>query len=154
MMMALPNVFLKETTDQIVERLSHLQHDTKPLWGKMNAPQLLAHLNVTYDLAYERIPLKNNFIMSWMLKTFVKKFVVNEVPYKHNLRTSPVFLIADERDFEKEKQLFIENIMATQEKGYGFFDGKTSVSFGPLSGTEWNNMFYKHIDHHFMQFGI
>ena len=65
-----------------------------------------------------------------------------------------VFLVADERDFEKEKQVFIENIMATQEKGYGFFDGKTSVSFGPLSGTEWNNMFYKHIDHHFMQFGI
>jgi len=28
-----------------------------------------------------------------------------------------------------------------------------SHSFGPLSKTEWNNMFYKHLNHHLTQFG-
>ncbi|MCJ8164098.1 hypothetical protein MKJ04_04535 [Pontibacter sp. E15-1] len=29
-----------------------------------------------------------------------------------------------------------------------------SHSFGRLSSQEWNNMFYKHLDHHLSQFGV
>jgi hypothetical protein len=38
-----------------------------------------------------------------MLKAFVKKRIVSEVPYKSNLRTAPQFIIANECDFEAEK---------------------------------------------------
>ena len=34
------------------------------------------------------------------------------------------------------------------------FEGKESNSFGPLTKGEWNNMFYKHLDHHLSQFGV
>ncbi|MEY3416031.1 MAG: hypothetical protein RL060_142 [Bacteroidota bacterium] len=152
--MALPNVFLKETSDALLERLALLKFDSKPLWGKMNAAQLLAHLNVSYDLAYERKSFNNNFLMSWILKAFVKPLVVNEQPYKKNASTAPIFIIAAQRDFDKEKAMLIINIQDTLAKGAAYFEGKTSDSFGRLSAIEWNNMFYKHLDHHFRQFGI
>ena len=44
--------------------------------------------------------------------------------------------------------------MKTQELGEAHFEGKESHSFGPLNKTEWNNMFYKHADHHLTQFGV
>ena len=89
-----------------------------------------------------------------MLKAFVKKVVTGEAPYKHNSRTAPAFIIADPKVFETEKQRLIGYINKTQQLGIAHFDKKESNSFGPLSKAEWNNMFYKHLDHHLTQFGV
>ena len=48
----------------------------------------------------------------------------------------------------------IQYIQKVQQLGEQHFDGKESLSFGTLNKTEWNNMFYKHIDHHLRQFGV
>lgn len=152
--MALPNIFTKPVSDGLISRLENLKPDMQPIWGKMNASQMLAHCNVTYDLAFDRIKERPNFLMRILLKTIVKKSVTNEVPYKHNLRTAPVFMVSDVQDFEKQKALLTKNLNEVVIKGETFFDGKESSSFGPLNITEWNNMFYKHLDHHFSQFGI
>ena len=85
---------------------------------------------------------------------FVKPIVVNEKPYKKSSQTAPEFLIKDERNFEKEKQRLINYIQKTEQMGAPAFEGKESHSFGPLSPQEWNNMFYKHLDHHLTQFGV
>ena len=42
----------------------------------------------------------------------------------------------------------------TQELGRSHFDGKESLSFGPINAQEWNNLFYKHLNHHLSQFGV
>jgi hypothetical protein len=42
----------------------------------------------------------------------------------------------------------------TQGLGEAHFDGKDSHSFGNLSKSQWNTMFYKHLDHHLTQFGV
>ena len=91
--------------------------------------------------------------MKFFLKAFVKKFVVNEVPYKANLKTGPDFIISSHKDFELEKDRLISFINQTQSLGAEHFDGKESHSFGVLTYQEWNNMFYKHLDHHLKQFG-
>lgn len=100
----------------------------------------------------ERHP-KPNFLMKFLLKTFVKGMVVGEKPFKKNGQTAPQFIIKDERAFETEKKRLIDYIQKTQELGRDYFDGKESVSFGKLTSQEWNNMFYKHLDHHLSQFG-
>ncbi len=152
--MALLNTFDPKTTEETFKRLEKLSYVTKPLWGKMNAAQMLAHLNISYDLAYDRIQSPASFFGKLMLKLFVKPIVTNEKPYSKNSRTAPVFIVADERDFEKEKSIFINNIKDTESKGAAFFDGKVSSSFGAMTAKEWSNQFYKHIDHHFTQFGV
>jgi len=92
--------------------------------------------------------------VKFMLKAFVKKGVVNEVPYKRNLRTTAQFIIADERDFEAEKATLLDYIKRTQELGTDHFEGKENMSFGAMPVEEWNNLFYKYLDHHLRQFGV
>lgn len=152
--MKLQNIFTPESTKESLDRLNKLKANTVPEWGKMNASQMLAHLNVAYDITYGKKEAKNNFFSKMMLKMFVKSTVVGNKPYKKNTRTAPIFIIDDERDFEKEKALLIANIKKTEEKGTPFFHHRESPSFGKLSAAEWSNQFYKHMDHHFRQFGI
>ncbi len=152
--MALPNIFTKEVSDQIINRINQLTPETKPQWGKMNVAQMLAHCNVTYEMIYTDKHPEPNFFMGIILKLFVKKIVTNEAPYKHNSPTAPAFLIVDERVFATEKERLINHIIKTQETGAAAFDGKKSNSFGKLNSTEWNNMMYKHLNHHLTQFGV
>lgn len=148
------SVFNTDTTAESIQRIEALSIETQPRWGKMNAAQMLAHLNVAYDIAYDRIQVKNNALMRFLLKSMVKKMVVSEKPYKQNGPTSKAFLISSEKNFETEKKKLIENIKATEEKGEVYFEGKINQSFGKLTSKEWSNMFQKHMDHHFNQFGI
>ncbi|MBI0398392.1 DUF1569 domain-containing protein [Cyclobacterium marinum] len=152
--MALPNIFNKNVTDQLITRIDKLKADSQPGWGKMTAPQMLAHCNVTYEMVYTDKHPKPNFLMKFILKLFVKNIVVGEKPYKRNSQTAPAFLITDTRDFEKERKRLIDYLNQTQALGEKNFDNKESNSFGKLSIKEWNNMFYKHLDHHLTQFGV
>ncbi|MBA4240883.1 MAG: hypothetical protein C0448_09150 [Sphingobacteriaceae bacterium] len=152
--MALPSVFDAKTTEETFKRLEKITYVSKPQWGKMNSAQMLAHLNVAYDLAYNRIPYKSSFFKKFILKLLVKPLVVSEKPYKKNSHTAPEFIIADERDFEKEKSKFIDNVKQTEAHGANYFEGRESTSFGAMTAKEWSTQFYKHIDHHFTQFGV
>lgn len=152
--MTLLNTFDPKTTEKTFERLEKLNYMSKPQWGKMNAAQMLAHLNVTYDLTYGKIKSNPSFFGKLMLKLFVKGIVTNDKPYQKNSRTGPDFIISNERDFEKEKSIFIDYVKQTEAKGLAYFEGKESPSFGAMTAKEWSNQFYKHIDHHFTQFGV
>lgn len=152
--MALPDIFSEEVSGQLIERISKLSKDSASLWGKMNAAQMLAHCCVTYEMIYENKHPKPGAILRFILKNMIKKKVTNEEPYPHSIRTAPQFIINDSRDFDTEKKRLTEFIIKTQKAGREYLDNKESNSFGVLSRTEWNNMLYKHLDHHLRQFGV
>ena len=147
------SVFNQNDTKELTARINSLKPDSVAVWGKMNVAQMLAHCNVTYEMVFENKHPKPNAIMRFILKFFVKQIVVGDKPYKKSSRTAPAFLIVDERNFEKEKNRLMSYIEKTQELGEIYFEGKESNSFGVLNKIEWNNMFYKHLDHHLKQFG-
>lgn len=147
------NILTAEGAKTVIERINKLSASSVPLWGKMTADQMLAHCNVTYQFVYEQEKFKKpNFFMGFILKTFIKKIVVGDKPYAKNSRTAPEFLIPDARNFENEKSILINNILKTQQLGEAHFDGLENFSFGKLSKTEWNTLFFKHLDHHLSQF--
>lgn len=45
-------------------------------------------------------------------------------------------------------------IKQTEAKGAVYFEGRETPAFGVLTAKEWCTQFYKHIDHHFTQFGV
>ena len=147
------NIFTTETTNEIIARINSLTNETQALWGKMHVAQMLAHCSASYETIYTNKHPKPNAFVKFILKKLVKKYVVNEKPYKKSSKTAPYFIIADERDFEAEKKKLIDYILKTQELGENAFEGKESVSFGSMTKNEWNNMLYKHLDHHLSQFG-
>lgn len=148
------NIFDQQVADELVSRINKLSTETKPKWGKMAVAQMLAHCNVTYEMAYENKHPKPSGFVKLMLKLFVKNTVVNEKPYKSNSQTAPAFIIKDDKDFVAEKSRLLNYIKKTQELGADHFENKESLSFGVLNKNEWNNMFYKHLDHHLNQFGV
>ncbi len=148
------NIFEQSVSSDIISRINQLQPDTKAQWGKMNAPQMLAHCNVTYEMVYDNIHPKPGFLAKFMLKLFVKSAVVSDKPYKKSSQTAAQFIIKEDKDFDKEKNRLINYINQVQQEGAANFDGRESHSFGPLSTAEWSNLFYKHLDHHLTQFGV
>ncbi len=148
------NIFDLNVTYEVIARIENLKPNSQNLWGKMNASQMLAHCNVVYEMVYTEKHPKPNFFMKLILKLFVKNPVTNEKPYKKNIPTAPSFIIIDEKNFESEKNKLLAYIKETQIKGENFFDGKESHSFGVLNKRQWNNLFYKHLDHHLSQFGV
>lgn len=152
--MALPNIFTRDISGKIIERINELTWGSKANWGRMDVAQMLAHCNVTYEMVYENKHPKPNLFMRFILKIFIKKTVVSETIYKQNSQTAPMFIIIDEKNFIEEKSRLINYINKTQQLGESEFDNKLSRSFGKLNKEEWNNMFYKHLDHHLKQFSV
>jgi hypothetical protein len=148
------NVFNQEVTAELINRINKLSLDSKPQWGTMSVDQMLAHCCVSYEFVYEDIHPKPNPVKVFLLKTLVKKFVVSEKSYSRNSRTAPEFIIKGDKDFDVEKKKLVEYMLKTQKLGEAYFDGRESHSFGKLNKVEWNNMFYKHLDHHLNQFGV
>lgn len=149
------NVFDAQDAQEYINRINNLTPETPRKWGEMSVNQVLAHLNVAYDLTFtpEKFP-KPSFIAKFLLSKFVKPKITNEIPYKQSLPTSPVFIIADERNFEEEKAKLIGNIQRVQQLGREAFEGKENINFGKMTAQGWNNMFAKHLNHHLEQFGV
>ncbi|SEW24261.1 DUF1569 domain-containing protein [Chitinophaga arvensicola] len=152
--MALPDIFTEPVATAVIRRIEQLTPDSQPQWGKMNVAAMLAHCNVTYEMVYENIHPQPGFFMKMILKNFIKKAVTSETPYKRNIPTASSFLIKDQRKFDIEKERLIRYILKTSQLGAAHFNQKESHSFGKLTHEEWNNMFYKHLDHHLTQFGV
>ena len=148
------NLFEEDGAKTAIARINNLTPETQPQWGKMNVSQTLAHCSVTYELVYTDKHPKPKGLQKFLIKLFAKKIVTGPKPYRKNTRTAPMFVISDERDFEKERQRLIEYIEKTQQLGGAHFDNKESHAFGNLTTKEWNTLFSKHLDHHLTQFGV
>jgi SRSO17 transposase len=120
----------------------------------MDVAQMLAHCNITYEMLYEDKHKRPNAFVRFLLRLLIKPTVTNEKSYKKNTQTAPAFLIADTKQFEVEKTRLIAYIQRTQQLGADHFEGLASNSFGNLTSKEWNNLFYKHLDHHLSQFSV
>ena len=117
------NIFEKSVTNEVIARIENLASDTRPQWGKMNAGQMLAHLSVTYEFVYtnKHDATKAKGFKKFMLKTFVKKFVVGDKPYSKNGRTAPQFLMTDDKVFSDEKARLINFMNKVQQEGEAAF---------------------------------
>jgi hypothetical protein len=83
------NVFDPAVTAELIHRIEALTPESPSLWGKMSVDQMLAHCCVAYEMAFTDKHPKANPVLRFLLKNFVKKGVVNDVPYKKNLPTTP-----------------------------------------------------------------
>ncbi len=148
------NVFNPADTATLISRINKLTLYTQRLQGKMTVSQMLAHCNVSYEFVYDDIHPKPNAFKKLLPRLLVKRFVVGEKPYKRNSQTAPEFIVKENKNFEGEKNRLIAYIKKTQELGAAHLEHKDSHSFSPLTNQEWNNLFYKHLDHHLSQFGV
>lgn len=148
------SVFNPADVVALIYRINKLTPESKPFWGKMGVAQMLAHVNVSYEMVFTDKHPRPNAFMRLVLKMLVKNKVVGPKPYKRNERTAPAFIISDARNFEMEKTRLLSHLNQTMQFGEEYFHNRASHSFGKLTAKEWNMLFYKHLDHHLTQFGV
>jgi len=138
--------------------IERLTPDSERQWGKMTVAQMLAHncipFETVYDPAYAQEHPRPNFVLRAVLRLLVKPIVVGPKPYKRGMRTAPAFIIEGSRDFASEQARLTDYVRQVQDEGAPAFDGRESHSFGALTAGEWSTLFYKHTDHHLVQFGV
>ncbi len=82
------NIYDVATVAELTARINRLTPSTMPQWGKMSVDQMLAHCNVSYDMAYTDLYPKVGGIRRFLLDLFVKQAVVGPKPYPRNSECS------------------------------------------------------------------
>lgn len=148
------NLFERGDCEFTIERINQLTESSQPQWGTMSVDKMLAHCNVMFDMTFtDKYPKFSPFKV-FVLKLLIKNAVVGPKPYPKNSRTAGDFIITDSRVFIDEKQKLIQYLQQVQELGTEYFENRFYRSFGKLTSSEWNMMFWKHLNHHLQQFGV
>ena len=148
------SLFEADGLSVLLTRLEKLTPETQPLWGKMNAAQMLTHTGRAFEVAMD---LRKSGRAPWpirLLGRLARKSAFNDQPMPRNSPTAPEFRVADERDFKNEKKRLIELMTAFTQGGPDKVTRHPHGFFGPLTPQEHAMNLWKHTDHHFQQFGI
>jgi hypothetical protein len=147
-------IFDTETRDELFERLSKLSPECERQWGKMTPSQMMEHTARVLEMATcDEQPIKQIFLgkaLSWIFK----KDFVGEKPFGKNAPTGPDYKIADDPDMEQTRERLKQLIDKFHECGAEGLDGHVHPFFGKLTGKQWGETQYKHVDHHLRQFGV
>ena len=52
-LLSMINIFSQEGAQDFIHRINKLTPASRALWGKMSVDQMLAHVNVAYEMVYE-----------------------------------------------------------------------------------------------------
>ena len=137
--------------EEVKQRIALLRPDTKGLWGKMNAPQALAHCAASMETAVGDLR-PPRMLIGRVIGPLVKPKVLRE-PLGRNSPTAKIFIVSDERDLRKEGDRLLR-LVERFASGKGGCTTHPHTFFGYLTPDEWSLLMYKHIDHHLQQFGV
>jgi len=147
------SLFNDADRNAILQRLDKLQADSPRQWGKMNPAQMVTHCARALETGAGERPMKQKLIGK-ILMPFFRKSILGEKPFSRNGPTDPSFIVADEREFTTERQKLVDLIGRFVARGPAAAATQEHAFFGKMTGEEWGETMYKHIDHHLQQFGV
>ncbi|WP_298903653.1 DUF1569 domain-containing protein [uncultured Psychroserpens sp.] len=145
------SIFNTEAHQEIMDRLEQLNENSQANWGKMNVAQMTWHCQGPFNIMLE----KNNYGMkpSWFAKMFFKKSLYNDKPWRKGLPTAKFLKPTEDKNFANEKAKLAELIDETHAQRVKS-EWNPHPAFGYFTAEQWGQMQYKHLDHHFRQFGV
>jgi hypothetical protein len=151
---AMKNLFDAVRVEEVKQRIARLQPGSERQWGKMNAPQAVAHCSGGLELALGDMRPPRVLLGRIMGPIIKPKVFGNDEPLRRNTPTVEGLVIRDERNLAKERtRLYgmIDRFAAAGPKGC---TAHPHTFFGPLTPEQWAILMYKHLDHHLRQFGV
>ena len=145
------SLFDTKAHESIIERLHRLDQNSNPLWGSMSVGQMVYHCQFPLNIILEKEDY--NLKPNWMVKLFFKKAMYSDKPWRKSLPTVAAFKVSDDKNFLKERQTLerlINELYDCRDRAHW----PKHPSFGKLTKEQWGKMHYKHLDHHFRQFGV
>jgi hypothetical protein len=136
---------------ELLDRLERLRPETTPLWGKMTAPQMLAHLADWMLMA--KGELKTAAINRPLRYPPLKQLVIYWLPFPKGVPTAPELIRGEIPEWTVEYAAVRRHVQSFEK-----LDPKTTWPehpvFGKMTPKAWCVFAYRHMDHHLRQFGI
>jgi hypothetical protein len=149
----LNQLYYKKAVDALIERLNKLQPSSVCLWGNMNVPEMLSHVNAFLEFSLNKRFHKRLF-MGRIMGRFLKKGYLSDEQFPKNSPTLKEYIFKENLDFEKERIKTIELLQEFHLLGPEHCTQQAHPFFGKLTPSEWAKAQWKHMDHHLRQFGV
>jgi hypothetical protein len=137
--------------DEMLDRLVRLSPDAAPRWGKMNATQMLAHLVDWMAMADGSLPTAQ--IKMILRFPPLKQLAIYWLPFPRNVMTAPELKQRHPRDWSIELETVRQRLEGFDRLA-ARVDWPHHPVFGRMTRRAWCVFAYRHMDHHFRQFGI
>ena len=98
------NLFDAATAKEIKERIGRLGPNSVRQWGKMTAPQAMAHCATTMEWAVGDRTEPRMFIGRIVGPLVKSKVLKDDAPVAKNTPTAKSLVVKDERDLKKESE--------------------------------------------------
>ena len=149
------NILQTEIREVFAKRAETLTEKTAKKWGKMNATQMLAHLNEAFRIS---LGMKKSVdVSNFYTRKIMFPVVVYVLPFwPHGEKTATELDVVksniETKDFYTELAFFLKFLEIFSEREAEKI--KPHPMFGALTKKQWADLFTKHIEHHFKQFGV
>ncbi|HUR27903.1 MAG TPA: DUF1569 domain-containing protein [Planctomycetota bacterium] len=135
--------------ETLVARLRRIQPSARARWGTFTAPKMICHLADALRVGVGDLSAKRTDTLP--SRTLVKWLVVYSPlqPPPGKIETAPEMLTT-------HPTTWAEDLSAVEELIERMAAAPTDAihpAFGPLSGSGWGRLTWKHVDHHLRQFG-
>jgi hypothetical protein len=136
---------------ELSQRLDRLKPDAVAQWGRMSAPQMVVHVVDGLKMATGELPTADKRLP--IRFTPLKQFIIYGPPFPKSVPTAPELLVRQCEDWDTECAN-LRTMMTTFASLPAGTELPRHPAFGKLSRRAWGVLTYKHIDHHFRQFGV
>src|SRR6516162_5734402 len=137
------NLFDATVANQIKVRMGKLEPLSERRWGKMTAPQMLAHCSVSMQWAVGEVVPEKGPLLVRLMGRLVKPLVFrNEDPLRKNSPTAKSLIVTDERDFAKERERLTGLIDKFAAGGAAGCTKNPHSFFGKMTLEEWAILMY------------
>ncbi len=145
-------LFDPSTRERTRARIRALRPGAKPRWGKMSAPQMVAHLTdqMRHSLGLSPVEVQGG-PMRW---AWVRWALIYVVPWpRGRVQGPPEAFVTQPASWpdDVEELLSLVDRFAAQGPDAAWPD---HALFGPMTGRDWGFFAHKHFDHHLRQFGV
>lgn len=136
---------------ELKDRLGRLTPDAMPQWGKFDAPKMIVHCSDAIRMALGRIPTKSKNLP--IRHPPLKQLFVYWLPWPKGAPTARELLERTPADWSAEVTSLLELMdeAGTVPRGHQWPE---HPAFGRMSRRAWGVLGYRHLDHHFRQFGV
>ena len=118
------------------DRLGRLTPSTLPQWGKFDAARMVVHVADSLKMALGTLPAKSKRLP--IRHPPLKQLLVYWLPWPKGVPTAPELLERSPADWDAE----VAALLALMEEA------------GTVPRRAWGVLGYRHLDHHFRQFGV
>lgn len=147
------NMLTPGVAEELISRANKLNKTNVPIWGKMNATEMLLHCNrANMQLLTENQPYVKPTIKEYALRLLALYIAPKFPKNRRGATANDTHGLIQDVLFEEQKVEFVRIVGQLAQPGIQF--RLLHPSFGYLTTKQWGLAAWMHLDHHLRQFGV